>query len=170
MSRFASAALAAALFFSYAARCPGQTPAAKGADVFDRVELLMMEGDETEKIKIRLRLDGEALVAESRETGEVLKRFAHADIRSAEYSYSKHPRWKAGAATGAGALIFAPLALLALPVAIPLAFSKSKRHWLTVRTDRDYAVFRLGKDSRKFIIPAFEVRTGVKVEAVGENK
>lgn len=169
MPKFCTLLLAAALFLTAAARCPAQA-APRGAEVFEKVEMVFVSGDETETIKVRLRLAGDALVVESRKTGEVLKRFAYADIRAAEYSYSKHPRWKAGAGTAAGALLFAPLALIALPVAIPLAFSKSKRHWLTVRTGQDYAVLRLDKEARKLIIPAFEVRSGVKVEPVGENK
>lgn len=166
--KLAAVPLAVVLALNAAARCPARSAGAQGAEVFDRVEMVFLSGDETQKVKVRLRLEGDALVVESRKTGDVLKRFAYSDIKGAEYSYSKHPRWKAGAATGA--LLFTPLSLLALPVAIPLAFSKKKRHWLTVRTGRDYAVLQLGKEARKLILPAFEVRTGVKVEAVGENK
>ena len=64
-----------------------------------------------------------------------------------------------------------PLAILmALFVAIPLGFSKHRRHWLTIRTDNDFAVLKLSKSNRKFIIPAFETKSGVTVEAVGEDK
>jgi hypothetical protein len=52
---------------------------------------------------------------------------------------------------------------------IPLAFSKSRRHWLTVRTQEDYLVLKLDKSNRQIVIPAFEVRTGIKVESVGEK-
>ena len=140
------------------------------ADVFEKVEMLVPRGDETEKIKVRLRLGPDSLLVESRKTGAILKTLPYAEIEGAEYSYSKHPRWKAGVGPAAGSLLVAPLFLLALPIAIPLAFSKSKRHWLTVRGERDYVVLKLEKDSRKLILPAFEVRTGVRVEALGESK
>lgn len=170
MKESAAWLLAAALVFGPAARGAAQTAGPQRPEVFEKVEMVFLSGDDAETVRVRLRLDADALVVESPKTGAVLKRLAYADIKAAEYSYSKHPRWKAGAGTAAGALLFAPLTLLALPVAIPLAFSKSKRHWLTVRTGQDYAVFRLGKEARKLIIPAFEVRAGVTVEPVGENK
>lgn len=141
-----------------------------GTDVFDRVELLVVSGDKTERVPVRLRLDADMLLVESRKTGAVIKSFRYSDISGAEYSYSKHPRWKAGAGTAIGSAVVFPLAILALPVAIPLAFSKSKRHWLTIKTDSDYAVLKLDKRNQKAILPAFEVHSGVKVEALGESK
>jgi hypothetical protein len=147
-----------------------QTRPAKNADVFEKVEMLVPQGDGSEKVKVRLRLGPDALVVESRKTGAVLKTIPYAGIKSAEYSYSKHPRWKAGAGAAAGSLLLAPVFLLTLPLAIPLAFSKSKRHWLTVRGEQDYVVLKLEKDNRKLVLPAFEVRSGVTVEALGESK
>ncbi len=136
------------------------------SEVFDRVDLLIVDGERTESVPVRLRLDKELCFIESRKSGAVLKVFRYADIKSAEYSYSKHPRWKAGAGTAIGSAIVLPL----LIVAIPLAFSKSKRHWLTIRSETDYAVLRLDKHNQKAILPAFEVHSGVEVEALGESK
>ena len=162
--------LFSALMAGIAPSAAAQSQAPRDVDVFERVEMLVPRGDRTEKVKVRLRLGPDALVVESRKTGAVLKTIPYAGIEGAEYSYSKHPRWKAGVGTAAGALLVAPLFLLALPIAIPLAFSKSKRHWLTVRGERDYVVLKLEKDTRKLVLPAFEVRSGVKVEALGESK
>jgi hypothetical protein len=100
------------------------------------------------------------LLIQSRKGGSELKNFAYADIKSAEYSYSKHPRWRAGAAAAIAIGIFA----------LPLFFMKGKKHWLTVRTEKDFAVLRLDKDNYKIILPTFEARTGRKVETVGEDK
>ena len=105
-----------------------QDKSPKSADVFDKVEMLSIRGDKADKVSVRLRLEADSLILESRKTGTVLKNFKYSDIKSAEYSYSKHPRWKAGVGTAAGSLLAGPLFILALPVAIPLAFSKAKRH------------------------------------------
>ncbi len=142
----------------------------KSADVFDKVEMLSIRGDKADKVSVRLRLEADSLILESRKTGTVLKNFKYSDIKSAEYSYSKHPRWKAGVGTAAGSLLAGPLFILALPVAIPLAFSKSKKHWLTIKGEQDYVVLKLDKNNRKVILPAFEVRSHIKVEALGESK
>ena len=165
-----SLALLLAVVLGCAPTGVAQEKPSKAADVFEKVEMLVPRGDETERVKVRLRLGADSLVVESRKTGAVLKTLPYGEIKGAEYSYSKHPRWKAGVGTAAGSLLVAPLFLLALPIAIPLAFSKSKRHWLTVRGERDYVVLKLEKDSRKLILPAFEVRSGVSVEALGESK
>lgn len=161
------------LLIALAVAAPARTLAGErkmDAEVFDKIEMLVVHGDKAEEVPVRLRLGEGALVVESRKTGAVLKSFAYADIKSAEYSYSKHPRWKAGVGAAAGSLVFAPLLILALPIAIPLAFSKSKRHWLTVRGAEDYMVLKLDKNTRKMLLPAFEVHSGVRVEALGENK
>lgn len=142
----------------------------KGADVFEKVEMISIRGDKADKVSVRLRLEESSLIVESRKTGGVLKDFKYSDIKGAEYSYSKHPRWKAGVGTAAGSLIFAPLIFIALPIAIPLAFSKSKRHWLTIKGEKDYVVLKLDKNIRKVLLPAFEVRSHIKVEALGESK
>jgi hypothetical protein len=94
------------------------------------------------------------------------KTFLYTDIKSAEYSYSKNPRWKTGLGLGAASIIFPPLLL----VAIPVGFTKHRRHWLTVRTENDYAVLKLSKSTRKLFMPTFETKSGVKIEAVGEDK
>ena len=147
-----------------------QEKSSKQADVFEKVEMLTIRGDKADEVSVRLRLQEDSLILESPKTGSVLKAFKYSDIKSAEYSYSKHPRWKAGVGTAAGSLVFAPLLILALPIAIPLAFSKAKRHWLTIKGERDFVVLKLDKNSRKVILPAFEVHSHIKVEALGESK
>lgn len=147
-----------------------QEKSSKSADIFDKVEMLSVRGDKADQVSVRLRLGEDSLIVESRKTGTVLKNFKYSDIKSAEYSYSKHPRWKAGVGTAAGSLLAGPLFILALPVAIPLAFSKARRHWLTIKGEQDYVVLKLDKNSRKVILPAFEVHSHIKVEALGESK
>ena len=77
---------------------------------------------------------------------------------------------------GGAAAAISPLLLLgvvpwmAIPAGIAVGKSKSKRHWLTIKTGDDYAVLKLDKDNRKLVIPAIETRTSVKVEDIGEKK
>ena len=87
---------------------------------------------------------------------EVLKAFEHKDIKSAEYSHSKHTRWKTGTA------LLIPLTIFALP----FFFMTGKKHWLTIQTEGDFAIVKLHKKNYKFINAAFEGHSGVEVEFV----
>lgn len=163
--------------------CPAiyaqETPP-KPSEVFEKVELLTLNGKKLEKLPVRLRLEGKFLIVESKKTAEELKKFRYEDIKFAEYSYSKHPRWKSGAGAAAGVtgaavaispyLLLAVVPWMAIPAGLMLARSKSKRHWLTIKTGDDYAVLKLDKDIGKLLLPAIETRTGLVVEDVGEKK
>lgn len=69
---------------------------------------------------------------------------------------------------GLGAASFAFPALFI--VVVPLGFAKHRRYWLTVRGEKDYAVLKISKSIRKALLPAFETKSGLKVEAIGESK
>ncbi len=97
---------------------------------------------------------------------KIFKTFKYADIKDAEYSYTKNPRWKTGVGLGAASLLFPPLIF----IAIPIAFSKHRRHWLTLRTGDDYAVLKLSKSNRKLIMPVFETKSGVNISGIGDDK
>jgi hypothetical protein len=133
---------------------------------FEKIELLAPDGKKIRTIDVRVRFDADALEIESKADRQIIKKWNYSDIESAEYSYTKNPRWKTGLGLGAAALIFLPLLL----VAIPIGFTKHRRHWLTMRTGDDYAVLRLSKSNRKLFIPAFETRSSVKVTALGDDK
>jgi hypothetical protein len=135
-------------------------------EVFEKVELLVPEEKGVSEKSVRLRFLEDELQIEAVASKKILKTYKYEDIRDAEYSYSKNPRWKTGLGLGAASLLFPPLIF----IAIPLGFSKHRRHWLTVRTDKDYAVLKLSKNNRKLILPAFETKTGVSVIGKGENK
>ena len=138
-------------------------------EVYERVDVLMVDAGKARQMPARMRLGADSLIVESAKTGARLKEIRYELIQSAEYSYSNHPRWKAGAGTIAGSFLFPPFLFLTMPFAIPLAFSKSRRHWLTVRSESDFVVLRLDKRNRQLILPAFEVHSGVKVASVGEK-
>jgi len=132
---------------------------------FDEIEILVQNGNGTAEKSVRVRFDEDSLNIASK-NGAISKTFRYADIRSAEYSYSKNPRWKTGLGLGAASILFPPLIFVALPV----AFSEHRRHWLTIRTGEDFAVLKLSKSSRKMMLPTFETKSGVRINGVGEEK
>lgn len=129
------------------------------ADTFTNVKLMVNTGDKAEEQDAMLRFDDDALIVRSR-SGAVLKTFPYADIRSAEYSYAKSPRWKSGIGLAVAVGIFA----------LPVFFMKGKKHWLTIGAEKDFAVLRLDKRNYKLILPTFEARTGTRVETVADEK
>jgi hypothetical protein len=139
---------------------------AVAAQSFEKVELLVVNGKDIDERDANFVLSDDTLVIETTGREKIVKSFKYSDIRSAEYSYSKNPRWKTGLGLGAASLVFPPLLL----VALPLGFSKHRRHWLTIRTGSDYAVLKINKRYRKLLLPAFETRSGVRVVGTGEEK
>ena len=135
-------------------------------EVFEKIELLVPEGEKISEKNVRLRFLEDELRIETITGDKVYKTFKYTEIMDAEYTYSKNPRWKTGLGLSAAAVLFPPLFL----VAIPIGFSKHRRHWLTVKTNGDYAVLKLSKNNRKLILPAFETKTGVYVKGTGDNK
>jgi hypothetical protein len=129
------------------------------ADTFTNVKLMVNTGDKAEEQDAVLRFEDEALIIYGR-GGTTLKTFAYADIKGAEYSYSKSPRWKSGIGVAVAVGIFA----------LPVFFMKGKKHWLTIAAEKDFAVLRLDKRNYKLVLPTFEARTGRRVEAVSEEK
>ncbi len=136
------------------------------SEIFDKVELLVPKGEKVTEKGVRLRFLENELRIETIADGKTVKAFKYAEIKDAEYSYSKSPRWKTGLGLGAASLLFPPLFF----IAIPLGFTKHRRHWLTITSAGDYAVLKLSKKNRKLILPALESRTGATVKGSGEDK
>ena len=133
---------------------------------FQKVQMIERVGDKTTTRDVQVIFGEESMQVVSRKDRSVIRTLKYADIRRAEYSYSKVPRWKTGLGLGIAGVALPPLWLIALP----LGFSKHRRHWFTVVTDGDFAVLKLSKSERKLFIPAFETRSGIAVTAVGEDK
>ena len=133
---------------------------------FENIELMEANGDNLRETSVRVIFDENAMRVISRSNGAVLKEWSYDTIKSAEYSYTKNPRWKTGLGLGAAGVLFPPLWL----IAIPIGFTKHRRHWVTIRTGDDYAVLKVGKGVRKVFMPAFETRTAVQIKALGDDK
>lgn len=90
------------------------------------------------------------------------KEIWYADVKTADYSYSKKPMLSMGGA----AVVAIAISIL---VALPLLFVKKRKHWMTVTTDKDFAVLKLGDRNWRQIRAEFETH-GVKVTEVKDTK
>lgn len=133
---------------------------------FDNIEMLQPEGERTRETDVRIVFEEKSMRVLAKSNGAVLKEWNYDTIKSAEYSYTKNPRWKTGLGLGAASLLLPPLLL----IAIPIGFTKHRRHWVTIRTEDDYAVLKVGKGVRKLFMPAFETHTSVPIKALGDDK
>ncbi len=128
-------------------------------DQFHKIKLLVNTGTKPAETDVTLRLENDRVVLTARDGGAELKSLPYKHIKSAEYSYSKSPRWKSGIGAAVAVGLFA----------LPIFFMKGKKHWLTVHGEGDFALLRLDKNNYKIILPAFEARSGVTVETVAEQ-
>lgn len=130
------------------------------AEQFQKVGMMVVGSEKAREENVVLSLEETQLIVLNKESLSQLKALPYKEIKAAEYSYSKAPRWKS-----------AGVAAVAIGVlAVPLFFLKGKKHWLTVHTATDYAVLHLDKNDYRLIITAFETRSGVKVEVLPDEK
>jgi hypothetical protein len=134
-------------------------------ETFDNIELMTPNGDKLRETSVQVEF-GDGMMRIMSRGGATLKEWRYDEIKAAEYSYSKNPRWKTGLGLGAAGLLFPPLLLIAIPV----GFTKHRRHWVTIRTGNDFAVLKVGKSVRKVFMPAFETRTSIPIKALGDDK
>ena len=88
------------------------------------------------------------------------KEMAYENLKSADYSYSKKPMLSGGGAVAT--------AILLGVFVLPFLFMKKKNHWMTVQTEKEYAVIKLGDNNYRQIVAEFETH-GVKVNTVTED-
>jgi serine/threonine-protein kinase len=128
--------------------------------MFDKVKLVLAEGEKTREVDALLKLTGDRLTVVDKSRGSVLKEFSYTVIRGAVYSQSRHPRWKSGLGAAAAVGVFAA----------PVFFKNGTKHWFTIQTDDDFAVLQLDKNNYRVILPAFETRSRVAVERQADEK
>jgi hypothetical protein len=118
------------------------------------VRVLVAQGEKnTDEVDATLVLQQDRLVVRSPklpQQREVEYRF----ITRATSSHSSRPKYLAA---GAAAVVLGPLAL-------PMLFMKSKKHWLVVQSGAQGIVLRLDKSNYREVIAAFERRSGRKVD------
>ncbi|HMT07834.1 MAG TPA: hypothetical protein PKA82_07500 [Pyrinomonadaceae bacterium] len=114
----------------------------------------MTFGDNT----VRVVPDKKSLAAETKE-------FAYTDIKFADQSYSKKPLFSVG-----GGVATVVLTSLIIPfIAIPFLFIKKKKHWMTIQTEKEYMVLKLGDRNFRQIAAELETK-GVKVSELKEKE
>jgi hypothetical protein len=125
-----------------------------------KVEVLVTDGKKSKEEKATLAYTENSLKITSNKPGAFSKEFNYADIKGADYSYSKKPLLSTG-----GAIVTA--VLLGLLV-LPFLFMKKKQHWLTVKVENDYAVMKLDKENFRQIKAELETHN-IVVTTVDEN-
>lgn len=126
-----------------------------------KAKTLVSDGKKSKEVDSILAIEDASFKVTNRKTAAPIKEFNFADVKSADYSYSKKPLLSTGGAIAT--VIF--LGLLSLP----FLFMKKKQHWLSVRTENDYVVMRLDKNNFRQIINEFETHQ-VKVTTVNEDE
>jgi hypothetical protein len=136
-----------------ASAAPVALPPTRAAETFQKSKLNITVDDDTRESDVIVRYDPNALLIVDKKSGAAAKTFPYAEMKGAEYSYAKSPRWKT-------AIFVSPLFL----------FTSGKKHWFLVQGTGDYALLHLDKSNYRLILAAFEARTGLKVETVADSK
>jgi biopolymer transport protein ExbD len=138
------------------------TPFALATDY--NVELVVPDGKKSKQTDAVLRINQNdfQFVIEKSKFKEHEKQLNFADLKVADYSYSKKPMLSAGGAVATALLV-------GFIFALPFLFIKKKNHWLTVQTEKEFAVIKLDGSNYKAVIAEFETH-GVKVKEVKEEE
>lgn len=127
------------------------------------VELVVNRGEKSVETDADLVIEENSfkIVPDKSEYAAQSKEFAYADIKAADYSFAKKPMLSGGGAVATALLV-------SVFIAVPLLFVKKKRHWLAVRSEKEYAIIKLGSDNHRQI--AAELKThGVNVSELKEE-
>jgi hypothetical protein len=132
----------------------------KTANTF-KVNTLVNDGKKSREVSSILMFEENSVKSANLKTAATIKEFNYADIKSADYSYSKKPLLSTGGAIAT--------AILVGVLVIPFLFMKKKQHWLSVRTENDYAVIRLDNNNFRQVINELETHQ-VAVTTINEDE
>jgi hypothetical protein len=126
------------------------------------VELVVPDGKKSKETDAVLSIDENNFVVtpDKENFKQHTKNFAYSDIKSADYSYSKKPMLSGGGAIAT--------AILVGVLVIPFLFMKKKNHWLSVQTEKEFAVLKLDGSNYRAIMADLKTR-GVDVKEVKEE-
>lgn len=132
------------------------------ADKTYKVEQVVNDGKESKETDaiLTIKEGGFSVTPDKDKFKASGKEFAYSDIKTADYSYSKKPMLSGGGAIAAA--IFVGILVL------PFLFMKKKNHWLSVQTEKEFAVIKLDASNYRAIVAEFETH-GVKVNTVKEE-
>jgi hypothetical protein len=137
------------------------TPVALAAD-YD-VELVVPDGKKSKETDATLRFGETSFTIDPEKANfkQNAKTFNYADIKVADYSYSKKPMLSGGGA-------IATALLVGFIFALPFLFIKKKNHWISLQTDKEFAVLKLDGSNHRAIRAELETH-GVKVSEIKED-
>lgn len=138
------------------------TPA-KPAKVVYNVEQVVADGEKSKETDADLHVAETSLeiIPDKQKYKSLGKKFAFADIKAVDYSYTKKPMLSVGGAVATALLV-------SVLIGIPLLFVKKKNHWVTIRTENDFAVLKLGRSNFRQILAEIETH-GIKVNRLGNE-
>ena len=127
------------------------------------VELAVSKDKKSVMTDATLSFDGTTLkiVPEKASMKENTKQFAYTDIKQADQSYSKKPMLSGGGA-------IATALLVGFIFALPFLFIKKKKHWMTIQTEKEFAVMQLGDNNWREISAELQTHN-VKVNDLKEE-
>jgi hypothetical protein len=135
---------------------------ARTAEVTYEVEMVVPSGKKSIETDADLTIKEETFRIEPDKANlkSEAKEFRYADIKSADYSYAKKPMLSGGGAVATALLV-------GFIFALPFLFVKKKKHWLTVQTEKEFAVIKLNGNHRQVV---GELKThGVNVSELKEE-
>lgn len=138
------------------------TPFTLAADY--AVEMIVPAGKKSKETDAVLKINENdfEVIPDKSDFKQHTKKFNYADIKVADYSYAKKPMLSGGGA-------IATALLIGFIFAIPFLFIKKKQHWLSLQTEKEFAVLKLDGSNFRAIIAELETHN-VKVAEVKEEK
>lgn len=127
------------------------------------VEMVVQDGKKSKETDAVLFINDDDIevVPKKESFKKDTKNFDYSTIKTADYSYSKKPMLSGGGAVAT--------AILVGLFVVPFLFMKKKNHWLTVQTENDFAVLKLGTRNYRAVIAEFETH-GITVNELEEEK
>ncbi len=128
------------------------------------VELVVPDGKKSKQTDAVLRINNDdfQFVIEKSKFKEHEKTMSFKDLKRADYSYSKKPMLSGGGAVATALLV-------GFIFALPFLFIKKKNHWLTVQTEKEFAVVKMDGSNYRAIMAEFETH-GMKVTEVKDDE
>ena len=138
------------------------TPFALATD-YD-IELVVPDGKKSVETDAVLRINDnnfQIMIEKPKFKGHE-KSFDYKSLKLADYSYSKKPMLSGGGAVATALLV-------GFIFALPFLFIKKKNHWLTVQSEKEFAVMKLDGSNHRAIVAEFKTH-GVEVKEVKEEE
>ena len=139
------------------------TPFVLAADSTYKVEQVVSDGKESKETDaiLTIKKDTFSVMPDKAKFKASGKEFAFSDLKTVDYSYSKKPMLSGGGA-------IATALLVGFIFALPFLFIKKKNHWLSIQTEKEFAVIKLDPSNYRQVVAEFETH-GVKVNTLKDD-